>query len=165
MLITAGAINLAILIALVSLQLIWAWRFARLFPPPSVRLVNEQELPRVVVLLPIRGADPSLAGCLRGLLNQDYPHYDVRIIIDSREDPAWRLVHEIVGTKPDPRVQVSLLETRRQTCGLKSSALLQAIGTLKESHQVIALIDADVIPHPGWLRDLVLPLTDPKVGA
>ena len=61
MLITAAAINLAILIVLVSLQLIWGWRFLRLFPPQSVRVVNEQELPDVVVLLPIRGADPSLA--------------------------------------------------------------------------------------------------------
>src|SRR5438270_12029675 len=124
MLVTLGLVCLAVLIVILFWQLVWAWSFAKQFPPRTKRIGNEKELPRVVVLLPIRGADPSLAGCLRGLLNQDYPHYDVRIIIDSREDPAWRLVHEIVGTKPDPRVQVSLLETRRQTCGLKSSALL-----------------------------------------
>jgi cellulose synthase/poly-beta-1,6-N-acetylglucosamine synthase-like glycosyltransferase len=43
--------------------------------------------------------------------------------------------------------------------------LLQAIGTLDKSCEVVALIDADVIPYETWLRDLVRPLMDPKVGA
>jgi cellulose synthase/poly-beta-1,6-N-acetylglucosamine synthase-like glycosyltransferase len=125
----------------------------------------ESELPRVVVVLPIRGADPSLASCLRGLLNQDYPQYEVRIIIDSMEDPAWSLVHEVLSKDHGPRVQVSALHARRETCSLKTSALLQAIGALDKSCQVVALIDADVVPYPGWLRDLVLPLLNPQVGA
>jgi hypothetical protein len=165
MLVLVAVICLAILALLLCCQLIWAWRFLRQFPPQSPPVVNDDELPRVVVVLPVRGADPSLIGCLRGLLSQDYPRYEVRIIIDSTEDPAWNLVHQILGRSHGARVQVSQLQTRRETCGLKTSALLQAIGTLDESCQVVALIDADVIPYAGWLRDLVLPLTNPEVGA
>jgi cellulose synthase/poly-beta-1,6-N-acetylglucosamine synthase-like glycosyltransferase len=184
MLVAAGVICLAILALLLSWQLVWAWRFARQFPAQPVLANDVEELPRVVVLLPIRGADPSLADCLQGLLNQDYPHYDLRIIIDSVEDPAWNLVHQILardggtdlifvedyGTHfqsvlHNRCVQVSPLKTRRKTCGLKSSALLQAIGTLDESCEVVALIDADVVPYRRWLRDLVRPLTNPEVGA
>jgi hypothetical protein len=51
------------------------------------------------------------------------------------------------------------------TCGLKSSALLQALGMLDKSCQAVVLIDADVIPHRCWLRDLVGPLRDPTIGA
>src|SRR5439155_14285106 len=165
MLVVPVLICLMILAVLLAWQLIWGWRFVRQFPPQSPQAVNDDELPRVLVVLSVRGADPSLAGCLRGLLNQDYPHYDVRIIVDSLEDPAWNLVHEILGHDPGPSIQVSPLQARRETCSLKTSALLQAIGTLDESCQVVALIDADVIPRRSWLRDLVLPLTNPKVGA
>ena len=42
---------------------------------------------------------------------------------------------------------------------------MQAIDTLAPSCQAVVLIDADVIPYRSWLRDLVLPLTDPKIGA
>jgi hypothetical protein len=158
-------ICLSALAGLVALQLFWGWRFVRQFRLPGGQTGAECDLPRVVVLLPVRGTDPSLACCLRGLLNQDYPHYEIRIIVDSIEDPAWSLVHEVLGPHQPPRVQVSTLHTRRQTCGLKSSALLQAIGTLDKSCQVVALIDADVIPQRSWLRDLVRPLMNPKVGA
>jgi cellulose synthase/poly-beta-1,6-N-acetylglucosamine synthase-like glycosyltransferase len=29
---------------------------------------------------------------------------------------------------------------------------------------VLAVIDADAVPHRWWLRDLVAPLSDPRVG-
>ena len=165
MLAFVAMICLSALAGLVSLQLFWGWRFVRQFRPQNGQTGAECDLPRVVVLLPVRGTDPSLACCLRGLLNQDYPQYEIRIIVDSIDDPAWSLVHEVLGPQHPPRVQVSTLQTRRETCGLKSSALLQAIGTLDESCQVVALIDADVIPQRSWLRDLVRPLMNPKVGA
>ena len=39
------------------------------------------------------------------------------------------------------------------------------IGELDTSFQVVALIDADVIPHGNWLQDLVQPFHDARVGA
>lgn len=165
MLVTVGVVCLAVLAAILVWQLLWGWHFIRQFPPQTIQATDTTELPYVVVVLPIRGADPSLAACLRGLLNQDYARYELRIIIDSLEDPAWSLVHQVLGNNQGPRVQVSALHARRHTCSLKTSALLQAIGTLDKSCQVVALIDADVIPYRGWLRDLTLPLMNPKVGA
>jgi cellulose synthase/poly-beta-1,6-N-acetylglucosamine synthase-like glycosyltransferase len=175
MLVLGGVICLAFLAILLCWQMLCGWHFVRQSRGTDVSRAERcseretashgVELPHVAVLLPLRGADPSLAACLRGLLNQDYPRYDLRIIIDSREDPAWNLVHEILGPDGDPRVTVSLLQSPRPTCGLKSSALLQAIGTLDRSCQAVVLIDADVIPYRSWLHDLVLPLTDPQVGA
>ena len=87
----------------------------------------DEALPRVVVILPIRSADPSLASCLSGLLLQNYPCYDVWVVIDSGEDPAWEVEHRALGKPPAGRVQVSLPEPGRPTCSLKLSALVQAI--------------------------------------
>jgi hypothetical protein len=119
----------------------------------------------VAVILPVRGADPSLAACLDGLLTQNYPRYDVRIVIDHRADPAGPVVEQAVRLRRVANVQVCFLEPRRQTCSLKLSALVQAVHELDDSYDVVALIDSDVIPHAGWLRDLAAPLLDAHVGA
>jgi hypothetical protein len=112
----------------------------------------------------VRG-DPSLGSCLRGLLAQNYPRYDVRIVIDSGADPAGEVVRRAVAAHPAAAALVSCLERGRPTCSLKLSALIQAITALDDSFPVVALIDADVTPYPDWLRDLVGPLADPRVGA
>ncbi len=52
---------------------------------------------KTAVILCLRGSDPFLADCLQGLLHQDYPCYDVRIVIDSPDDPAWGTVEQVVA--------------------------------------------------------------------
>ena len=59
----------------------FAYRAAKGFTPP-------QPLPEIAVLLPLRGADPSLEACLKGLLAQDYPTYQIHIVIDSDGRPG-----------------------------------------------------------------------------
>jgi cellulose synthase/poly-beta-1,6-N-acetylglucosamine synthase-like glycosyltransferase len=123
-------------------------------------------LPNTTIILSLRGADPFLPDCLEALLNQNYSVYSVHIIIDSREDEAWDIVDKTLynfgGTT---RVKVSALEVKRPNCSLKCSALVQAIADLDEDCEVVAFVDADTLTHPNWLRELVAPLSNPKVGA
>jgi Glycosyl transferase family 21 len=150
-----------------ALPVIWAWRLALLYlfgapdPPPP-----DAALPSVAVILPLRGADPSLHACLRGLLDQDYPQYQVRIVIDSLTDPAWDLVPEILAEGHGPHVDVRVTTLRQpcDTCTLKISAQMQAVTELDRSIDVVAMIDADAVPPRNWLRTLVAPLADPRVG-
>jgi GT2 family glycosyltransferase len=118
------------------------------------------------VLLCIRGLDPSLRDCLDGLFHQDYPQYDICVILDNPEDPASELVSQMQQAQTNrPAVKVCVLRERQETCSLKVSALVQAIRELKTSTEIVALIDADVVPYRHWLRDLVRPLANPHVGA
>ena len=64
-----------------------------------------------------------------------------------------------------PNLRVEPLAEHRQTCSLKCSSLAQAVASLDESYEVVALLDADTVPHRTWLRELVQPLADPGVGA
>jgi cellulose synthase/poly-beta-1,6-N-acetylglucosamine synthase-like glycosyltransferase len=118
--------------------------------------------PVVSVFLCVRGGDPSLAGCLNGLLEQDYPNYDIRVVIDSSDDPAWQVIAPIVE-RADPRIlQIRVLENRLRTCSLKLSSLVQAIAAMSESTEAVVLVDADVIPYRRWRgcndgRSLVCP--------
>lgn len=164
MLITLTLVGLALLGAVLAPLLCWAVRFSALYPPPTSVTDDETDLPRVAVLLAVRGADPSLPACLEGLLTQNYPDYELRIIIDSRSDPAWEIVTATLAHYPAAAAHVEALAVR-QTCSLKLSALVQALGGLDDSFGAVALIDADVVPHCDWLRDLVTPLSDPAVGA
>jgi cellulose synthase/poly-beta-1,6-N-acetylglucosamine synthase-like glycosyltransferase len=165
--VVVSALVLAVLTAILMWPLLWAWRFALLYPPREKGDRDNHALPCAAVILCLRGADPTLPGCLRGILEQDYPDYQVWIIIDSQDDPAWESVQAFLGERAPGRVacHVQPLELRRSTCSLKLSSQLQAITQLDNSVRVVALIDADVIPARDWLRSLAVPLLDLGVGA
>ncbi|GAA6619336.1 glycosyltransferase [Scytonema sp. NUACC26] len=125
----------------------------------------DEQLPKTAVVLCLRGADPFLPNCLQALLNQNYPHYDIKIVIDSPEDPAWNIVTDSIYLQAANRVQISPLRVPRHNCSLKCSSLIQAVLDLNDSYKVVAFVDADAVVHPNWLRQLVSPLSDPKIGA
>ena len=124
---------------------------------------EDSELPKVAIALCLRGADPFLSKCLQALLNQNYPNYELRIVVDSREDPAWAIASKTL-LQTDVPVDISPLRIRRNTCSLKCSALIQAVTELESECEIIALVDADTIPHPNWLRELVDPLKNRQIG-
>ena len=120
--------------------------------------------PKTAVVLCLRGPDPYLKATLQALMNLDYPCYDVKIVVDSRQDPAWQVAEETVRECGATNVEIRPLTVRRDTCSLKCSSLLQAIDGQDKSYEVVALLDADTIPHRSWLSELVAPLADPRVG-
>lgn len=128
-------------------------------------LLPDDQLPKTAVVLCLRGADPFLPRCLRSLLNQNYPQYDLKLIVDSHEDPAWKIASETITEQEATNVQISPLRIVRNNCSLKCSSLVQAIRELDDSYKVVALVDADTIVHVNWLRELVSPLGDANVGA
>ncbi len=60
-------------------------RFLYWFRRPALA---DSECPRAAVVLCVRGLDPFLPACLKGLFHQDYPDYDVWIVVDSIHDAA-----------------------------------------------------------------------------
>lgn len=127
-------------------------------------VLSDEQLPKTAVILCLRGADPFLPNCLQALLKQNYPQYDLKLIVDSQEDPAWQIASNTINQLGATNVQISHLRIIRHNCSLKCSSLIQAVSDLDDSYKVVALVDADTIVHPNWLRELVSPLTDPKVG-
>jgi cellulose synthase/poly-beta-1,6-N-acetylglucosamine synthase-like glycosyltransferase len=157
----AAALGLAgLLVAQVGLMT----RFIRILRGPAPQSPSDAELPEVMVVLCLRGADPFLDRCFDAVLALDYPRYRVRIVVDSREDPAWARVEQFLARTRPANVDVVLRRTLYATAGLKCSSLLDAIDELDESIKVVAQLDADVIPHRTWLRELVAPLGDERVG-
>jgi hypothetical protein len=104
-------------------------------------------------------------------MDQDYPDYDLHIVVDSRADPAWAVAERtlkarMVGaTHASPVLHMTPLANPRPTCSLKCSSLVQVISGLDASYEAVALLDADTIPHRTWLRELVAPLANEGVAA
>ena len=143
----------------------WAWRLAACYPHKELVAPAAAVWPHVAVILPVRGADPSLLDCLHGLIAQDYPEYEVYLVLDSAGDPAWDVLNPWLTEEQSAKVHVRVLGTKYETCSLKVSGTAQVIDELADSVQVVVLLDGDVIPYPHWLRDLVRPFHDAAIGA
>ena len=122
-------------------------------------------------------------------MDQDYPQYDVRIVVDGPEDPAWRALEAIpIGSScvsaagVSPAVAASRGRPHHKTAGQATCGSRHSRGDGRRAvssaaawcrlfpnwttrYEVVALLDADTIPHRTWLRELVAPLADPRVGA
>lgn len=154
-----------ILIGLVVGQALMVARYMNfLFHWQGASIVDDAR-PKIAVILCVRGPDPFLADTVDALLSQDYPNYDIRIVVDSRSDPAWKIIEQAVQRRHADNVQVLPLTDRRGTCSLKIASVLQGIDSLDESHEAIAMLDSDAVPHRMWLRELASPLADDRVGA
>lgn len=128
-------------------------------------LLPDEQLPKTAIILCLRGADPYLNQCLRALLRQNYPQYELKIVVDHQDDPAWNVAVDTVQALGVTNVEISPLRNIRNNCSLKCSSLVQAVSELDDSYKVVALADSHTVVHPNWLRELVNPLAHPKVGA
>ncbi|HEY4761846.1 MAG TPA: glycosyltransferase family 2 protein, partial [Thermoguttaceae bacterium] len=154
-----------VLIALAIFQGFLAIVFIRVLVLFRRGLLHDSHSPRTAIVLCLRGRDPFLEKCLESLLKQDYPDYQLHVIIDNRQDPAWQVAESLAIRYGAERVCIEALDDRHSTCSLKCSAVTQSIGRLDDSFQVAALIDADTMPHRSWLRELTAPMADDHIGA
>lgn len=129
--------------------------------------IDNEYAPETAVILCVRGEDPTLIDCLAGLGIQTYREFSLHIVADHAEDKALAIVESFLQTEEyqslNPTIHV--FNPTHSECSLKCSAIIHAIQSLPESTEVVALIDADVIPDPNWLNDLIRPLQDSQIGA
>lgn len=120
--------------------------------------------PAAAVVLSVRGRDPTLPTTLTNLIQQDYESLQIHVIFDHPADEAWDGVREVVREHDrQGRCHLHTLAAIPKDCGLKCAAIAQVVRQLV-GVEVVATIDADVAPHPTWLRELVAPLADSSIG-
>jgi cellulose synthase/poly-beta-1,6-N-acetylglucosamine synthase-like glycosyltransferase len=166
MIITTTAFALLALAAVVLLlQGVVVLRYAFMLRAEPGPTPPDDQLPKAAVVLSLRGVDPYFSESLATLLDQNYPRYDIHIIVDNQQDEAWQVIEAARSGDADGRMHVQVLASPASTCSLKNSALLQVVQSLDDSYRVLAFFDGDAAPHRDWLRDMVAPLAEPGVGA
>ncbi|QDT07290.1 Glycosyl transferase family 2 [Rubripirellula lacrimiformis] len=147
-------------VLIVAIQTVFSLFFVWMMSRRS-RRTNSSFTPHAAIILCLRGVDPFLGQTVRCLLDQDYPDYQLQVVVDHAEDPSAAVLRDF---ESDDRMRVSVLKDPPDTCSLKCSAIVQAIGDLDSSIEIIALCDADSVPAPTWLADLAAPLQNPDVA-
>jgi len=77
---------------------------------------------RTAIVLCLRRTDPFLGEVLESLLEQDYPDYQLHVVVDNRQDPAWQVAQSLADRYGADRVCIEALDERQDTCSLKCSA-------------------------------------------
>ncbi len=147
---------------------IWALRVAQFFSLRMPRVVAQPLAkihPPVAVILPIKGVDACTRRNVTALCMQNYTNYHLIFTVESADDPAVTLLHEVAATRSDGRVMVVVAGPAKDR-GQKIHNQLAAVDKTTDRDEILAFVDADACPEPNWLHALVTPLTyGPHIGA
>ncbi|MBI1956048.1 MAG: bacteriohopanetetrol glucosamine biosynthesis glycosyltransferase HpnI [Acidobacteria bacterium] len=117
--------------------------------------------PPVSVLKPLYGADRDLEKNLESFCRQDYPHYEVLFAVREENDAAVPIVRGL--QKDFPSLPMRLIFTGQPRY---LNAKVHALEALADAaaQEVLVISDSDVRVEPHYLRQVVAPLQDPRVG-
>ncbi len=118
--------------------------------------------PPISNLKPIRGIDPDAYENFASFCRQDYPEYEIIFCVGDREDPVLPLIDRLKLEFPERQIRV-LYGSGRDATNDKVAKLARMVGEATYEHVVIS--DSDVRVRPDYLRSVVAPLADPKIGA
>ncbi len=137
---------------------IWLRKWRRPFP----KYRGQDDLPLVSIHVPAYNEPPELLKeTLDALAALDYPNFEVLVIDNNTKDPAvWEPV-EAYCAQLGPRFRFFHVDP---LSGFKAGALNYALRQTDPAAEVVAVIDADYVVHPLWLRDLVPAFQDPEVA-
>jgi chlorobactene glucosyltransferase len=132
---------------LVVLSNAWILHRARRHAPPLV-------LPKVSILVPARDEERNIAACIRSLLAQDYPAFEVLALDDRSSDATRSILDQIASTHPQLKILAGLPlpEGRLGKNWACDQLSRQATGEL------LLFTDADTRHQPQMLRAAVTAL-------
>jgi len=134
---------------------------ARDFFRRSQPLADDATLPGVTILKPLKGLDVDLFDNLSTFCRQDYPTFQVIFGVADADDPALQIVRRL--REQYPRVRIDLVvDGRIYGTNYKVSNLHNMYQ--QAAHEVIVLADSDIRVRSDYLRRIVAPLRDPRIG-
>lgn len=139
--------------------------FCRRMRRPSPVAPAGVRWPKIFVSVPLRGADATLSAALRNLLAQDYPNFEVHIVVDHETDPAWEVVRAVIAETGATNVVAANLRNRSEHCSLLCSSLRQVFHDVEHEDGLLTFCGADMHPRATWLREMATIMADPQVGA
>lgn len=128
----------------------------------AIRAGTTAKLPAVTLLKPVYGLEKNLKDNLRTACLQDYPEYQVVFSVQRCDDPAIPILRELEREFGSGLVSVALENVEVGLNG-KINNLCGALPHAR--HDVLVISDSDIRLAPDFLRRIVEPLADARVGA
>ncbi|MEL6591236.1 MAG: glycosyltransferase [Bacteroidota bacterium] len=139
----------ALYVSLLAL-LVWAWRSAK----QSATITAKK--PAFSVIIAARNEEANLRRYLSGWLNQQYPQFELIIVLDRCQDESAAFL----GSVDDPRLNLIHIETVPAGWAPKKWALQKGIETA--TYDWLAFTDADCEVSPHWLSQLAAKTINPN---
>jgi ceramide glucosyltransferase len=120
----------------------------------------DQHLPPVSILKPVHGLEARLKENLESFFRQDYPNYEILFAAEHANDAAFDVVREISARYPKIRCRVLAIGSAWP------NPVVYAYHCMAEAaeHEILVTADSDVEVSPRYLREIVPPLLDNRVG-
>jgi ceramide glucosyltransferase len=122
---------------------------------------NTDFTPPVSCLKPVRGLDVDAYENFASFCRQDYPDYEILFCVDQN-DQAVPVLQKLVSDFPERRIRI-LYGSGRTAINDKVARLVRLVD--EAQHDMLVITDADVRVRPDYLRTVVSPFRDPKLGA
>jgi ceramide glucosyltransferase len=135
-----------------------SWRYFR----QPVSAPEPSFAPPVSILKPIRGLDPDARENLASFCRLDYPEYEIVFCVDPDDQQVLDILARLMHDFPNCRIRV-LHGSGRVATNDKVAKLARLVSDA--AYEVVVISDSDVRVRPDYLRRVVAPLRDPKVGA
>jgi cellulose synthase/poly-beta-1,6-N-acetylglucosamine synthase-like glycosyltransferase len=137
------------------------WRYRHVKPQPERRFA-ESELPRITVQLPLFNEMYVVERLLESVTKLDYPRRLLEIqVLDDSTDETVRIARAVVEKYKQRGFDIQYIHRADRT-GFKAGALEN--GMKKANGQLIAIFDADFLPKPDCLRQMVDFFTEKRIG-
>ncbi len=119
------------------------------------------------VIAPCRGLDADLRENLSALFNQDFPRYEIVFAVDDEQDESVSIIKNLIESLSGVEKNVSakfFIAGKAIDESQKVHNLRQAVLEVSGESEIFVFVDSDARPGEDWLRNLIAPLRDEKIG-
>lgn len=117
--------------------------------------------PPVTLLKPLHGSEPELEAHLESFFRQNYPSFEIIFCARTENDPAMELARRLAARYPG--IPVKFLASGRPPYANAKVWSLERMQPLAQ-HEFLVVSDSDVSVEPTYLREIMAPFADEKVG-
>jgi ceramide glucosyltransferase len=117
--------------------------------------------PPVSLLKPLHGSEPELASHLQSFFEQDYPDFEIIFCARSDQDEGLQIARKVAARYPKVRTRF-LFSGNSPYANAKVWSLERMQSAA--AHRFLVVSDSDVSVSPGYLRAVIAPFEDARVG-